>query len=400
MKTKNNLRRAETLNQSGPKKRWLLGIVIFCLVALMTGGGFLWYDMAKRSHETNEVASSIEFSREDKNNYQFAEQKNPETISEVAAKVSPSVVSIITASQVETIFGQRGTQQGAGSGVILSKDGYILTNKHVINRQDSIMVILSNGQTYEDVKVIFSDPINDLAVLKVGQVDNLAPIEIGDSKTIKVGQPVLAIGNALGEYQNTVTNGIISGIGRNITARSGSSLSSQTENLTDLIQTNAAINSGNSGGPLVNAGGQLIGINTAVAENANGIGFAIPIGATKGIIKQLRSGKSINRVFLGVQYIELNPTLARQNKLDVVRGALIDSNGIVAGSAADRAGLKGGDIVTKVGQYEVGLIGGLSTLLAEYAPDEEVVLTVLRQDKTMSVNVKLDAYPDSQNLPK
>ena len=169
-------------------------------------------------------------------------------------------------------------QQGAGSGIILSKDGYILTNKHVVSGAKAVVVALANGETYDDVEILFLDPMNDLAFLKISNVNNLTPIEIGDSKTIKVGQPVLAIGNALGEYQNTVTDGIISGVGRNIVAQGGNGYGAvRSEGLSDLIQTNAAINSGNSGGPLVNAGGQLIGINTAVAQNAHGIGFAIQL---------------------------------------------------------------------------------------------------------------------------
>lgn len=318
----------------------------------------------------------------DKNRQNFAES----SISSVVEKVSPSVVSIVTSSA--SLFSFDVEQSGAGTGVILSGDGYILTNKHVVKNSTQLTVVTSDGETYDDVEIIFEDPFNDLAFLKVIEPKNFKPIEIGDSKTIKVGQSVIAIGNSLGQYQNTVTRGIISGLSRSVTARG----SNQTiETLTDMLQTDAAINPGNSGGPLVNAGGQLIGINTAVAQGANGLGFAIPISAAKGVIKQLgRGDDKIQRVMLGVRYITINPAVAKEKRLTEKQGALITGS-VIKGSSADKAGLQEGDIVLKINNLEVGKAGGFNTLLSEYAVGDEVELVVKRGNERKTITVKLQA---------
>lgn len=327
---------------------------------------------------------------EDKNMLSFSEQVS---YADVVDKVAPSVVSILTSTQTSSIWGQSVTQSGAGSGVVLTADGYVLTNKHVIDGAHKILVVTSDGKNHADVEVVIADPNNDLAFLKIKEVQGLQPIELGDSKTIKVGQPVLAIGNALGEYQNTVTNGIISGVGRNITAQD--SLGRTQENLSDLIQTNAAINSGNSGGALVNAGGQLIGINTAMAQNANGIGFAIPVGAAKGFIKQLGK-QSVKRAYLGVKYINLTPVVAQEYQLNTTKGALIDrADGVQSGSPAHKAGLKNGDIILKINNFTVGSAGGVATLVSEYAPGDTIKMTIKRGDKTLEVSATLVAFPES-----
>lgn len=318
----------------------------------------------------------------DRNNQQFAES----SISSVVEKVSPSVVSIVTSSI--NAFTLDAEQSGAGTGVILSKAGYILTNKHVVKDSDGLTVITSDGETYDDVEVIFEDPLNDLAFLKVDQPKNFKPIEIGDSKTIKVGQSVIAIGNSLGQYQNTVTRGIISGTNRSITAQSSDR---SVETLTDMLQTDAAINPGNSGGPLVNAGGQLIGINTAVTRGANGLGFAIPISAAKGVIKQLgRDDQQIQRVMLGVRYVALNPAIAKDKGLGEKQGALI-TGGVIKGSSADKAGLQEGDIVLRINGLEVGKAGGFNTLLSEHAVGDEVELMIKRGNQHKNLKVKLQA---------
>ena len=361
------------------------------LVIVLTAGLIVavWYAATMRVNNQSLIKNNQSSNQQDKNSYRFNDENL--TISQLAEKVSPSVVSITTTVNVDGFWGST-TSQSAGTGVVLSKDGYILTNKHVVGDTKKIAVVTSDGKIYEDVKRIFVDPLNDLAFLKINNVDNLQPIEIGDSKTIKVGQPVLAIGNALGEYRNTVTNGIISGMGRNIVAQD---LTGRAENLSDLIQTNAAINSGNSGGPLVNAGGQLIGINTAIAQNANGIGFAIPIAAAKGIIKQL--GKvpddGIKRGFIGISYLDITPTSQKKYNLEnVSRGALIGNGGIRKNSPAEKAGLKEGDIIVKLNGYEIGVVGGLSTLGAEYQPGEEVLITVLRNGDMRDIKLTIGSY--------
>lgn len=326
--------------------------------------------------------SQIETDNIDRNN----EILSDNSISSVVEKVSPSVVSIVTASSSMSLFGSY-EQSGAGTGVILSKDGYILTNKHVVKNTTSLTVITSDGEAYDQVEVVFEDPLNDLAFLKVSGVSDLTPIEIGDSKTVKVGQPVIAIGNSLGQYQNTVTRGIISGTSRSVTAQSSGG---NVESLTDMLQTDAAINPGNSGGPLVNAGGQIIGINTAVTQGANGLGFAIPIGAAKGVIKQLGQADKIQRVMLGVRYVAINPAIAKDKNLSEKTGALI-SDDVVENSSADQAGLKKGDIITKINNDVIGKAGGLGTLLSEYAIGDQIELEVKRGEQTLNLKVTLQA---------
>ncbi len=321
--------------------------------------------------------------------------KQERDISSVASKVGPSVVSITTKGQQSSPYTTQ-SQEGAGTGIIISSDGYILTNKHVVSGSTQLSVITSDGTEYDNVRLIGTDPLNDLAFLKINGVDNLKPATLGDSSSIRIGQSVVAIGNSLGEFQNTVTSGIISGTGRPISAQEGDSV----ESLTDLIQTDAAINPGNSGGPLTNLSGQVIGINTAVAQDAQSIGFAIPINSAKGIIKTLLKTGKIERVYLGLSYITITPEAARKYNLPVKQGAYI-TNGqggpsVMSGSSAEKAGIKDKDIITKVGDLEVGDHGSLASLISEYAVGDTVQLTVLRGGKTMTVNIVLQPYT-SQN---
>lgn len=353
----------------------LLGLLALLLVPAV------WVRM-NNPQSTEKKPTTIQQSAVDKNNQNFSEN----SISSVVEKVAPSVVSIVTASVNRYTMDTE--QSGAGTGVILSDTGYILTNKHVVKNSTQLRVVTSDGETYDDVKVVFQDPFNDLAFLKVANPKNFKAIEIGDSKTVKVGQSVIAIGNSLGQYQNTVTRGIISGTNRSITAQ-GSDRS--VENLTDMLQTDAAINPGNSGGPLVNAGGQLIGINTAVTQGANGLGFAIPISAAKGVIKQLgRNDDQIQRAMLGVRYIAVNPAIAKDKNLTEKQGALVTGS-VIQGSSAEKAGLKEGDIIMKVNGLEVGKTSGLSTLSSEYAVGDEVELVIKRGTETITSKVKLQA---------
>lgn len=320
---------------------------------------------------------------------------NEDVITSIAESVSPSVVSIVTNVTTQTIFGAT-KGEAAGTGIIVSKDGYVLTNKHVVSGADKVEVILSDGTSYTNVTVVGSDPLNDIAFLKINGVDNLSPAELGDSATTRVGQEVVAIGNSLGQYQTTVTSGIISGKGRPITA--GSEGTGETESLTDLLQTDAAINPGNSGGPLLNRSGQVIGVNTAVAANAQGIGFAIPINATKGALKQVLAGKGVERSYLGLRYVTLTPDVAKQYNVSVTQGAYIigaeGSPGVLPGSPADKAGLREKDIIKKVNNMTVGPQGGVSSLIGEYAPGDTVSLLVLRDGRELTLKATLEAYRD------
>ena len=362
------------------------GIAIFLsVIAIICSGTSIYLNL---THNNTQPLSFL--SGTDSNSANFTSG----SISEIAAKSSPSVVSITTETRTQGFFGQSSTATAAGTGFIISGDGYVLTNKHVIEDAENVSIVLDNGTTYKDVKLVGTDPLNDAAILKIENVSDLPTLKLGDSKTITVGQEVIAIGNALGLYQNTVTSGIISGTGRSLVASDSSG--SSYEALNDMIQTDAAINQGNSGGPLVNAAGEVVGINTAVST-ANDIGFAIPISSIKGIIKSVTETGTFKRAYLGVYYNNLTPESAKTYNLDVTSGAYIhNSNGnpVISGSAADKAGLKDGDVVIAVNGTKIGSAGSLASLLGEYTVGDTVQLTILRDGKEETVKVTLQEYED------
>jgi len=362
-------------------------VVILLLAACFTaglGGGYIAYH----------IGNSSAISRDSAADGNTIVSKDEEDISSVASKVGPSVVSIMTEGQSQSLFGGTQTQDGAGSGIIISSDGYILTNKHVVSGSTKLSVVTSDGTVYDNARVLGTDPLNDLAFVKIEGVSNLTPATLGDSSSVRIGQKVVAIGNSLGEYQNTVTSGIVSGTGRPVSAQDGDSV----ENLTDLLQTDAAINPGNSGGPLVNLSGQVIGINTAVAADAQSIGFSIPINSAKGIIKNLQKTGKVQRAYLGVNYLTVTPEVAKRYDLPVKQGAYVTSSqgrSVISGSPADKAGIKDHDIITKVGDLAVGDRGSVSSLLSEYTIGDKVPLTILRDGKTITVTATLEAYTQS-----
>ncbi len=314
------------------------------------------------------------------------------SIAEVANRVSPSVVSIVTSTKTRSIFGSY-ESAAAGTGVIVSEDGYILTNKHVIEGANKINVVLDDGTTYEDVKMITTDPLNDIAFLKIEGASGLQPATLGESETISVGQQVIAIGNALGQYQNTVTSGIISGIGRSVTA--SDSDGTNTETLKDMVQTDAAINPGNSGGPLVNAAGEVIGINTATGSTAENMGFAIPISSVKGMLEQLTKTGKASRAYIGVYTIDVTPEINKQYNVGSDSGAWLNYSGgsaVVSNSPADKAGLKDGDVLVAINGTKIGLSGSLSNLIGKYKPGDTVQFTVIRDGQEIAINVTLGEY--------
>ena len=355
------------------------------LVAVALSGTALYYAYNRPTtsifHSSNSASN---------NAATFAE----DSISEIANSVSKSVVSIITNTSTTGSFFTGQVSQAAGTGFIISSDGYIATNKHVVANATKIGVILDDGSTYEDVELIGTDPINDFAIIKIKDVKDLTPIKIGDSKTTNIGQQVVAIGNALGTYQNSVTSGIISGKGRSLTASDSSRTTYET--LSDMIQTDAAINGGNSGGPLVNAAGEVIGINTAYASQGNNVGFAIPINSVKGIMTGVLKDGKFERAVLGVRYQTITPLIAKEKKLDVTAGAYVkgsnNASAVIKGSAGDKAGIKDGDIITAVNDTKIGTAGSLGSLIGEYAVGDTVKLEVYRDKKYIELNVKLESY--------
>jgi S1-C subfamily serine protease len=255
---------------------------------------------------------------------------------------------------------------------------------------------MADGREIDNVAVVGRDPFNDIAFLKINGESDLPVAQIGDSSMVEPGQQVVAIGNALGEFRNSVTTGIISGLGRPVEAANEGSTT--TEKLENLFQTDAAINPGNSGGPLVNLKGEVIGINTAIAQEAEGIGFAIPLNDVKGMIKTVFEKGKIIKPYLGVRYIMLNYEIAGQLNLQVSQGAYVSGgeNGeaVMADSPAAKAGLRQGDTITKVNGRELTNEKGLASSLAQFAPGEKITLTILRDGKQQDVTVTLDTYPN------
>jgi serine protease Do len=321
---------------------------------------------------------------------------------DVAKKVSPSVVSITSKSVSRGFFGNVQQAEGAGTGMIVTGDGLILTNRHVVDDPNATYtVVTSDGKSYP-AKVVSRDTNNDIAFVRI-TASGLKPVELGDSGSVQVGQRVVAIGNALGQFQNTVTDGIVSGVSRGVTAGdSGSAAGGSSENLQGLLQTDAAINPGNSGGPLVNLDGQVLGINTAVAgQGAQNIGFAIPINDAKALISSVKSTGRIVRPYLGVRYVALDQSVAQANNLDVSQGAWLqasdDSNpGVLADSPAAKAGLKDGDIITKVGGVKIDSTHSLQSLVGKYKVGDKVELTVHRDGKDQTMTVTLEEAPAGQ----
>ncbi len=375
----------EAYRKTSSKVNWSL---ILSVIAIVLGGAGFALGYAAYSRKGATVVST--FSGQDSNSANFQEG----SIADVADKVSPSVVSIVTSVEGSDWFGRRVESAAAGTGIIVSADGYILTNKHVIDGATAISVVLDDGTTYEEVKIAATDPNNDVAYLKIPEAQGLAVATLGDSKTLSVGEQVMAIGNAMGQYQNTVTVGVISGLGRTITASDSSGQKAET--LSDMIQTDAAINSGNSGGPLVNAAGEVIGINTATSYSAENMGFAIPISAVKGMLAQLTAGQTASRAYLGVYSVAITPDVAKEYNLSVRTGAYVYSGtaqqAVVSGSPAAKAGIQEGDVIVTVNGAKVGESGSLPNLIAEYKPGDTVQLGIIRNGKELVQDVTLEEY--------
>lgn len=304
--------------------------------------------------------------------------------------VSPAVVTI--RSQQGGVFG---SAEGSGSGVVYNSAGWILTNKHVVEGATDLQVILQDKRTFP-VESVQIDTLTDLAIVKI-EAENLPSAPIGSSADLKPGQLAIAIGNPLGNYENSVTTGVVSGLGRQIQA--GSAQGTSAEQLNNLIQTDAAINPGNSGGPLVNSAGQVIGVNTAVSTDAQGIGFAIPIDVARPIMEQAAAGQEIARPWIGVYYEPLTPTLADERGLNVDSGALVGGGpndaGVVAGSPAEAAGLQVGDVIVAVDGSRIE-DGDLAQSVLPHKPGDEVTLRIVRGQSTEEITVTLGEYPGAE----
>lgn len=281
--------------------------------------------------------------------------------------------------------------QNIGTGFIIDQEGLILTNKHVVSdTTGKYQIITSNDKKYT-VQKIYRDPLNDLALLKINPADNngnkLMSIALGDSSNLQVGQFVVAIGTALGEFRNTVTTGVVSGLGRGINA--GSPFEESVERLDNVIQTNAAINPGNSGGPLINSAGLVIGVNTAVSSSGQNIGFAIPINVIKDSLDNFNKTGKFERPYLGIAYKIISKDLAVLN--DLPQGAYVQQ--VIPGSSADKAGVKAGDVITQVDGQKIGDKNQLSTTLAKKKVGDVITITLFRENQTQEVKAILESAP-------
>ncbi len=342
---------------------------------------------------------------------------------DVVQEASPAVVSIVITKELSTYYSSAPSfpfdffgfdwpffqpeededaptvkqEVGGGTGFIISDDGLILTNKHVVADEDAEYTVVLNDGTQYEAEVVGQDPFLDLAVVKI-EASDLPILELGDSDNIQIGQTVIAIGNALSEYRNTVTKGVISGINRRIVAgdRSGGS-----EVIEEAIQTDAAINPGNSGGPLLNLAGQVVGVNTAVSQRGQSVGFAIPINSAKRIVESIKEHGRIVRPWLGVRYMIINDAIAKENNLSVNYGALIVRGrnpgdiAVIPASPADKAGLLENDIILEIEGERVDEEHPLAVLIAQYNPGDNIKLKVLSKGEEKTVIVTLEEYAES-----
>jgi S1-C subfamily serine protease len=306
---------------------------------------------------------------------------------DAAAKVSPAVVRITVAGAGDFDGGQF-PATGVGSGVIYHSDGWIVTNKHVVEGGDQLTVELKDGRQFPG-RVYGIDTLTDLAIVKVDAA-GLPMAQIGSADGLKIGQKVIAIGSPLGTYSFSVTQGIVSGKGRSIQVDGG-------ERLNNLIQTDAAINPGNSGGPLVDTPGTIVGINTAIASDANGIGFAIPIDIARPILEQALRGEQLARPWIGIRFESVDLQLKQRANLPVENGALVTAGGqgeaVVADSPAATAGLQEGDIIVAIEGIAVDQEHPLDALLVRFAPGRTINLSVLRAGQTVQMPVTLGTRP-------
>ncbi len=339
--------------------------------------------------------------------------RQDELVVSVVKRVSPAVSSVVATKDVPVIeqffispfegdsffeqfripqFRQRGTQRretGAGSGFVVSADGLILTNKHVVADTAADYTVILNDGTKLSAAVLARDPVLDLAVLRVDR-KNLSALSLGDSEKLEIGQTVIAIGNALGDFPNTVSVGVISGLGRTVVAVGPEG----SEQLQELIQTDAAINPGNSGGPLLNLRGEVIGVNTAIARGAENIGFAIPINKAKRDIESVKAVGRIIYPFLGIRYVIITKEFQEKQKLPVDYGALVVKGegepAIFPSSPAERVGLREGDIILEFNGERIEVTRTLASLITKYKVGDTVTLKVLRGGETLSLSAALE----------
>lgn len=386
----------------------MLSATVFLIIAIFSGavfGAITGFVVSKVVSKSNSGATSQTVEP-----VKLVDEES--AVTALVKKANPAVVSVIisqTLSQMQQNYfgfpfnnnsqqnssGSATQEVGSGSGFIISSDGLILTSRHVVSDANSSYTVVLNDGTQYPATVVGLDPTNDIALIKINKT-GLPTLPLGSSSNLVLGQTVIAIGNALGQYQNTVDKGIVSGLNRTVSASDPSS--GATEQLSGMVQTDASINSGNSGGPLLNIEGQAVGINTAVASDANSVGFAIPIDqAILDVTSYQKNGKIV-KPELGVRAVSINATIQSQYHLAYNYGAWVTSGGdttnpaVVPNSPAAIAGLVENDIILEVNGTKVDTTNTLPILIGKYNVGDTVTLQVYHSGKVETISVKLSQF--------
>ncbi len=371
----------------------LIGVLFLINVAQKHLPGMLKLDPAKFS-QTSRSDDNVRVVTEESVTIDIVKKAGPSVVTIAESRNAPSQQSPFN---FEPFFNQPDDEQSnqpqsIGSGFIIGNEGLVVTNKHVVSDTDGEYKVITTNEKEYDVKRIYRDPLNDIALLQIDLNQNpgntLKPLELGDSSKLQAGQYVAAIGTSLGEFRNSVTTGVISGLGRGITA--GSPYEGSVERLDNVIQTDAAINPGNSGGPLFNSSGQVVGVNTAVSASGQNIGFAIPINIIKDSLNNFNQTGQFDRPYLGVSYRIVSSDLAKLN--DVPEGAYVQD--VIQGSSAEEAGIKSGDILTKVDGQAVNESTPLSALIAKKKIGDTLKITLVRDGQSQDVEAVLKVAPE------
>ncbi len=429
MSSENNKPLSGYKKKNNPGAWFVPAVLIGCFVVSFLGfaAGVLVFDRSLFSEKLDFIPPESTFQQpgagQEDEETELSALSYEEAVIAAVERVSPSVVSIVITKNVpileeyyynpfeelERYFGEefdievpqyreKGSEEqeiGGGTGFIVSSDGLILTNKHVVSDEQAGYTVFTNeGQKYE-AQVLARDPFQDIAILKI-EAEGLPVVELGDSSDLKIGQTVIAIGNVLGEFRNSVSRGVVSGLSRSVLASGGG----RTELLEDIIQTDAAINRGNSGGPLLNLKGEVVGINTAMAVTAENVSFAIPIDHAKRGLEQVKESGEIVYPFLGIHYTMITPPLAEEFDLSIEDGAWVGrnqlgqtiDNPIFPGSPAEEVGLRQDDIILEFDGRQLSQQNSLAKVIRQYSPGDTVALKVLRDGQEITLRPTLDRF--------
>jgi serine protease Do len=407
------------------------------LIVLLVGGGLIWHYRANvfsyfakeylqeaqvgngdAKTTTEKIIEKQSIFSQDSFVVDTVKKTNPAVVSIIISQLVPKYEAYIDPNQQTNPFGdlfpgfnfnipqyrQNGTEKkeiGGGSGFLVSSDGLIVTNKHVVDQKNAEYTVFTNDGKKHTAKVVARDSVLDIALIKIDPPASggFTFLSLGNSDSLEIGQSVIAIGNALGEFKNTVSVGVVSGLARSITAGDASG---NSELLDHVIQTDAAINPGNSGGPLLNLRGEVIGVNVAVAQGSQNVGFALPINSVKGVIESVKATGKIVRPYLGVRYVAINAEMKDKNNLTVDYGVLVKAGttasdlAVIPGSPADKAGIVENDIILEIDGVKLDDKTNLASIIREKKIGQVINLKILHKGTEKTVSVTLEAAPENK----